>query len=122
MVQFVATAEIHPERIDGPWLEGFVLDRHVTSSRPLGILGEYPQFDTTRSVLGELVYRLKYQRGPADEVIDTAVSFIKARWPDCLDCVVAAPPSVHRRRQPALMLAAGVARELGIHLLSRAVI
>ena len=29
-----AVVEVHPEPIDGPRIEGFVLDRHVISSRP----------------------------------------------------------------------------------------
>jgi hypothetical protein len=57
--RFVAIVEVHAERIEGPWTEGFVLDRHVASSRPIGYLGEHMQFETTRSALGELVYQLK---------------------------------------------------------------
>lgn len=56
-------SEIHPEHIDGPWIDGFVLDRHVISSRPIGYAGEHMQFETTRSPLGELVYQLKYRNG-----------------------------------------------------------
>jgi RNA polymerase sigma factor (sigma-70 family) len=36
----VAIVEVHPERIDGPWTEGFVLDRHVVLSLPVGYLGD----------------------------------------------------------------------------------
>ena len=60
----MAVVEVHPEPIDGPWIEGFVLDRHVISSRPIGYVGEHMQFETTRSALGELVYQLKYRNGP----------------------------------------------------------
>ena len=56
----MAVVEVHPVPIDGPWIEGFVLDRHVISSVPIGYLGEHMQFETTRSALGELVYQLKY--------------------------------------------------------------
>lgn len=51
----MAIVDIHQEAIDGPWIEGFVLDRHVISSHPIGYLGEHMQFETTRSPLGELV-------------------------------------------------------------------
>ena len=51
---------VHPVPVEGPWLEGFVLDRHVISAVPIGYLGEHIQFDRTRSALGELVYHLKY--------------------------------------------------------------
>jgi hypothetical protein len=57
----MAVVEVHPAPIDGPWIEGFVLDRHVISSVPIGYLGEHMQFETIRSALGELVYQLKYR-------------------------------------------------------------
>jgi hypothetical protein len=49
----VAIVETNPEHIDGPWIDGFVLDRHVISSRPIGYAGEHMQFDTTRSPLAK---------------------------------------------------------------------
>ena len=73
----MAVVEVHPVPIDGPWIEGFVLDRHVISSVPIGYLGEHMQFDTTRSALGELVYQLKYRNGPLNDIVETAVAFIK---------------------------------------------
>src|SRR5581483_10981637 len=42
----MAIIETHPETITGPWIEGFVLDRHVIKSVPIGYLGEHMQFDT----------------------------------------------------------------------------
>ena len=55
----MAVVEVHPEPIGGPWVEGFVLDRNVISSRPVGYVGDHMQSETTRSSLGELVYQLK---------------------------------------------------------------
>ena len=75
----MAVVEVHPEPIDGPWIEGFVLDRHVISSRTIGYAGEHMQFETTRSSLGELVYQLKYRNGPLDDIVDTAVAFVNER-------------------------------------------
>jgi competence protein ComFC len=118
----VAIVEIHPERIDGPWIDGFVLDRHVISSRPVGYVGEHMQFETTRSPLGELVYQLKYRNGGADDIIDTAVAFARERWPDCIDRVVPPPPSLHRIKQPAVLIAEGVARSLGVHMIPAAAV
>ena len=57
----VATVDVRPEPVNSPWVEGFVLDRHVISSRPIGYFGEHMQFETTRSPLAELVYQLKYR-------------------------------------------------------------
>jgi len=48
-------AEIHPKRIRGNWKEGFALDFHTLRSEYIGD-DEYghPQFETTRSEIGEL--------------------------------------------------------------------
>jgi hypothetical protein len=53
--------EINPKPITGNWTEGFALDFHTLSSEYIGD-DEYghPQFDTKRSDVGELLYRLKY--------------------------------------------------------------
>ena len=65
----------------------------VISAVPIGYLGEHMQFDTTRSALGELVYRLKYRNGPLNDIVDTAVAFVNERWNGVIDCVV------HRRHR-----------------------
>jgi hypothetical protein len=110
----MAVVDVHPVPIDGPWIEGFVLDRHVISAVPIGYLGEHMQFDTTRSALGELVYQLKYRNGPLNDIVDTAVAFINERWNGVIDCVVSPPPSLHRTKQPAVLIAAGIAAALGL--------
>lgn len=118
----MAIVEIHPERIDGPWVEGFVLDRHVISSRPIGYLGEHMQFETTRSALGELVYQVKYRNGQPDIIVETAVAFVAERWRDVIDCVVPPPPSLHRINHPAVLIAEGIAKILGVPSLPGATI
>ena len=72
----MAVVEVHPEPIGGPWVEGFVLDQHVISSRPVGYVAEHMQFETTRSSLGELVYQLKFGNGPLNDIVETAVAFV----------------------------------------------
>lgn len=118
----MAIVDIHPEPVDGPWIEGFVLDRHVISSRPIGYLGEHMQFETTRSPLGELVYQLKYRNGKPDDIIETAAAFVKERWRGLIDCVVPPPPSLHRTNQPAVIIAEGIAAILGVPSLPSAAI
>lgn len=118
----MAAVEVHPKPIEGPWAEGFVLDRHVISSRPTGYSGEHMQFETTRSTLGELVYQLKYRHGPHDDIVDTAVAFVTQRWDRVIDCVVPPPPSLHRSKQPAVLIAAGVATALGVPSLAAAAV
>ena len=61
----MAVVEVHPVPIDGPWIEGFVLDRHVISSVPIGNLGEHMQFETTRSALEGTEIRLGPESGAA---------------------------------------------------------
>src|SRR5262245_42763369 len=117
----MATVAINPQRIDGPWTEGFVLDRHVISSRPAGYLGEHMQFETTRSPLGELIYQLKYRNGPVDDIVETAVAFATERWAGNLDCVVPSPPSLHRAKQPVMLIADRMAKSLGVPIFSNAV-
>ena len=117
----MATVATNPQRVDGPWLEGFVLDRHVLSSRPLGYLGEHMQFDTTRSPLGELVYQLKYRHGQVDDIVETAAAFVRERLEGSVDCVVPSPPSLHRARQPVMLIADGLATSLGIPMLTNAI-
>lgn len=110
----MAIVDIHPEPIDGPWTAGFVLDRHVISSHPSGYLGEHMQFETVRSPLGELVYQLKYRNGSPNDIVETAVAFIAERWSGVIDCVVPPPPSLHRIKQPAVLIADAIATTLGV--------
>ena len=118
----MAVVDVHPEPIDGPWIEGFVLNRHVISSHPIGYVGEHMQFETTRSALGELVYQLKYRNGPLNDIVDTAVAFVTERWNGVIDCVVPPPPSLHRTKQPAVLIASGVAAILGVPSLAAATV
>lgn len=118
----MAVVEVHPERISGPWVEGFVLDRHVISSYPIGYLGEHLQFDTKRSPLGELVYQLKYKSGPLDDIVETALEFSVGRWGGAIDCIVPPPPSLHRAQQPAVLIASGMAARLGVPCLPAATV
>ena len=118
----MAVVEIHPEHIDGPWIDGFVLDRHVVSSRPIGYLGEHMQFETTRSPLGELVYQLKYRGGNPDDIVETAAAFVTERWGRVIDCVVPPPPSLHRTKQPAVLIAEGIAAHFRVSALPAAAI
>ena len=113
----MAIVETHPESIRGPWTEGFVLDKHVVSSVPIGYLGQHMQFDTVRSVLGELVYQFKNRNGPPDDIIETAAGFVTRRWASRIDCLISTPPSVQRAKQPAIALAAGIGMALGLAVL-----
>jgi hypothetical protein len=87
--------EIHPKEITGSWNQGYVLDVHTVSSTMIGYneFG-YPEFDTLRSPLGELVYRLKYKgdKSVVPAIVEAVAGFLK-NWSICPDVVIPMPPS-----------------------------
>ena len=52
--------DINPIQLTGPWDEGFAPDFHTVGSQYLGddAYG-FPQFETTRTPIGELLYKLQ---------------------------------------------------------------
>jgi len=117
--------QINPKRITGSWTEGFALDFHTLSSDYIGD-DEYghPQFDTKRSEIGELLYRLKYRKDSSvlDDIITTASQFIKStNW--AVDLIVCVPPSRKGRKfQPVPPIAIGIGRVLGIDVCIDAIV
>ncbi|HUT36101.1 MAG TPA: phosphoribosyltransferase family protein [Planctomycetota bacterium] len=109
---------IHPMQIPGSWKRGYVLDYHTKSSDFLGY-DEYghPRFDTVRTEVGELLYRLKYRgrKDALEELVAVAAKFIK-EWSPPLDAIVPVPPSKARAAQPVMRLATGLAQALGLPL------
>ena len=108
---------INPEKLYGTWNEGFALDLHTISSEFI----EYdnngiPKFDSKRSYVGELLYKLKYKNdiNAADEIVAVALPFLK-KWLDNKDVeiVVPAPFSHNRKTQPVFILAEKLAAALG---------
>ncbi|MGA2458275.1 MAG: phosphoribosyltransferase family protein [Terriglobales bacterium] len=110
--------EIHPKEIKGSWDQGYVLDVHTVSSTMIGYneFG-YPEFDTLRSPLGELVYRLKYKgdKSVVPAIVEAVAGFLK-NWSICPDVVVPMPPSKQRRFQPVVEIASELSKSLGIAL------
>ena len=108
--------ETSPRQIKGEWTSGYALDIHTLSSEYLGD-DEYgrPQYDTRRSDMGEILYRLKYKSDKAvlRIIVDTAAEFLNSRdWP--LDLIIPAPPSRARKFQPVIAVAKGISKFLGI--------
>ena len=58
----------------------------------------------------------------AADIVDTAVAFVNDRWSGVIDCVVPPPPSLHRTKQPAVQIAAGIAAALGVPSLAAAAV
>jgi len=90
-----AVIEIHPKEIKGTWDQGYVLDVHTISSTMIGH-NEFghPEFDTVRSQMGELVYRLKYKgdKAAVSAILDAVVTFVE-NWRIHPDAVI---PCRHR--------------------------
>jgi len=105
-----------PMRIPGSWKEGYVLDYHTKSSDFVGY-DEYghPRFDTVRTEVGDLLYRLKYKgrKDTLEELVTVSAAFIRG-WGPPIDAIVPVPPSRVRAIQPVLLLATGLAKELDL--------
>ncbi len=115
---------IKPSRIPGRWREGFALDYHTVGSTYLGDdeFG-HPIFDTQRTEIGELLYRLKYRSDNSviDEIVFTTVTFITS-WNPGVDIIVPVPPTrAGRPLQPVLVLADAMSRKLSIPNVSDAI-
>ena len=108
--------QIQQRQILGKWRQGFALDLHTLASIFLGHdeFG-HPRFESTRSEIGELLYRLKYNHDQSvvDEIAETAATFVRA-WQPHLDVIVPVPPSTMRSIQPVHVLASALGQKLGI--------
>ena len=109
--------EIHPKAITGSWDAGYVLDVHTVSSTMIGY-NEFghPEFDTQRSELGELVYRLKYKgdKGSIPNITEAIVNFLKS-WKINPDLIIPMPPSkLQRPYQPVIEVASELGKALRI--------
>jgi len=106
----------NPRKIDGPWADGRVLDLHSTGSEFLGY-DEYghEQFDTRRTEVGDLLYRLKYRNDPSalEEIGVVAEKFIRS-WRIKFDVIVPAPPTRTRRVQPLHQIADELSRRFNV--------
>ena len=111
-------AEFVRRKILGKWKEGFSLDLHTLSSVFIGDdeFG-HPRFDTRRSEIGELLYKLKNwgDQSTVPEIVD-AIEMLMQEWNPLIDILAPVPPSTRRAVQPVLLLAGEVCRRLDIPL------
>jgi len=109
--------EISPKEIAGPWVKGFALAEHTLSSTCVGdVESGHAKFETRRSELGELLYRLKFKGDESvlEAIVDTAGDFIGSLGFSA-DVVVPVPPSnPDRTIVPSVAIAEGVGERLGI--------
>lgn len=106
--------DLKPLQITGPWDDGYTLDRQTLRSVPIGIdpYG-HMRFDTTRTPLGELVYRLKNKNDEeAIEPIAETVEDYVTGWKIYFELIVPAPPSSARVLQPVVAVARRLAERM----------
>ncbi len=110
--------------IKGNWEKGYALDIHTISSEYLG-KNQFGHaiFDTIRSKIGELVYKLKYKNDIA--AVKELINEIKK----CLsgienfDFIIPIPPSnVDRPKQPVQLVCEALSAEFKVTLLIHALI
>ena len=112
----MASVNVDSMRLQGPWVDGYVLERqHTLGSDFLGhdSFGN-PTFDTRRTELGELVFRLKNRSDKTTlaSIADTAVQFIEG-WNPGFEVIVPMPPSRKRTTfQPVVEIALAIGTRL----------
>ncbi len=108
--------EVNIQRINGHWDLGYSLDKHVLQSIYLGE-NQYghPEFDTTRSEVGEALYQLKYRSNYTQiSIIAKQLSDSLSRYFTSACLIVPMPPSKQRARQPVIEIARSVAQNMRI--------
>ena len=108
--------EVNVQRINGNWDLGYSLDKHVLSSTYIrDNQWGHPEFDTTRSEVGEALFQLKY-RSDFNQVTNIAnqLSTSLSQYFSSACLVIPMPPSKQRPRQPVVEIAQAVARHMGI--------
>ena len=112
-------ARISPMSLpEGNWQWGWALDYHSVSSRMLPTGG----FDTERTEIGQLLYRLKYRydREALVPLVDAAAEFLRTRIiTPRLSAIVPVPPSdIARPFQPVQELAVAIGQHIGLPVLT----
>jgi len=106
-------------KLRGVWQAGYALDLHTLRSTFMGYDSfGHEVFDTKRSAIGELLYRLKYgrDRTTLDSITETVAEFLR-NWEIGVDALVPVPPSNRARPvQPVLEVAKKVCERSGIQL------
>ncbi len=100
----------------GNWISGYALDVHTLHSTHVGINEHgHDVFDTKRSELGELLFRLKYRGdlSAVTEIVEAATDFLR-RSRSRFDLIVPVPPSGSRPVQPVIVLAKAFGEALNL--------
>jgi predicted amidophosphoribosyltransferase len=115
----LASVEIHPIRLRGPWDVGYALDKHTLGSVFIGH-NQYghPEFETSRSDVGELLYMLKYRHDKTaiEPLADTVAAFLTNKLKAQLNAIVPVPPSNSRAIQPVMAVAEALSERMNVLL------
>ncbi|MCD6198213.1 MAG: ComF family protein, partial [Deltaproteobacteria bacterium] len=104
-------------KIHGNWKKGIALDLHTKSSEYLGVdeFG-HDRFETIRSEMGELVYKLKY-KSDLSVVPQIVNAIVKIGGIEKMDYIIPVPPSnIHRRFQPVFIIAEELSKKIDVEL------
>lgn len=107
----------------GNWRKGFALDLHTESSEYLGVdANGRDQFETKRTEIGELLYRLKYKADKS--VLPQLVKFIlQINGYNKMDRIIPAPPSnTSRHHQPVFMIGEELSKNTGVQFVQDAIV
>lgn len=108
--------EVNLREIKGPWIEGWVLDKHKVSSTFLGNDDHgHPQFETIRTEVGEATFRLKYRQDWAqvEPLAKALAQHVYSRLQN-VGLIVPMPASKLRPRQPVREVAIALGQIVGI--------
>lgn len=101
--------------VDGPWDKGVAYDVHTLSSTYLGADEQgHDRFENVRSEMGELVYKLKYQRdrGVLPEIVERLE---KVKGIENFDAIIPIPPTNKGRAfQPVTEIANALGAKRGV--------
>lgn len=106
--------------LEGNWKRGLAFDLHTTSSVYLGVdeFG-HDKFDTTRSEMGQLVYRLKYNGDKS--ALPRIIELLDAiKGIETYDFLVPIPPTKKNRPvQPVELISEELGKKRGVKVLPR---
>lgn len=107
----------------GNWKKGFALDLHTKSSEYLGV-DEFgrDRFDTKRTEIGELVYKLKYSADMSSVSKLVACIQQNMRGLEKLDYLVPVPPSKARAVQPVFLIAEELSKRIKVPFIRDAIL
>lgn len=108
--------EVNVQPIYGNWDSGYSLDKHVLSSVYTGdSQWGHPEFDTTRSEVGEALYQLKYRSDYSQiPIIALQMHDSLSGYFSTASLIIPMPPSKSRARQPVSELARQLAQKMEI--------